>query len=168
MRDDRHRWAPPGAAEETHVLGEDRLTPVTGLRQTLISGPKVLREAVVGWPEVAEGEGYRLALRRDRVLEINGETRVPGWDADAQCAVSNADTLYAVFVLAGPGAFGLLQRGTEISLTTPSRSVARLFFGLPVLLYRRDDDTYRLHVPSAQSEALVHHLRSADAERRAG
>jgi hypothetical protein len=149
MRDDRAKWAPPGAARSRQALQGAVLTPVTGLRQTLLSGPRVLAPDDCGWPDIVRGATYRVALRRDRVLEIGGAAGTPGWDAAR-----------------GLAAFALLQRGTEITLGVPSRSVVRPLFGLSALVYRREAETFRLHVGAAQAEALVHLLCRADAARQ--
>lgn len=167
MRDDRHKWAP--LASGTVVdLRTATLTPVKLHRQTLISGPDVLRQTelpVVQWPDVIGRESYALSLRRDRVLMVNGAAIATGWDQAKSWAVSNASDAFAVFDLSGADAFDLLTRGAELSLDSPSNSVTRRLFGLDVMLYRAalPDPTYRLHVATAMQDALINHLSSAAA-----
>jgi len=159
------RWTAPGAAAQPQIWEGVTLTPVTGIGQTLISGPAVLQGTEGGWPGVVTGQTYRLALRRDRVLEVGGDACTPGWDRTQDAAFSDATGLYAVFDLEGPAAFDLLTRGTEVSLGVPSRSVARQLFGWDVLLYRRGAERFRLHIGPAHAEGLVHLLSRAQKER---
>ena len=164
MRDDRDLWAPAlGLAAPLALHGAD-LSAVSLMRQSLISRIASLPkdEPQIGWPDVVETDCYRLSLRRDRIVEINCEARPEGWDASRQQAVSDVTHGYSVFHLSGPNALGILKRGTEISLNTPSRSVARVLFGLDVWLYRFGaEDAFRLHVPRAFGEAMIAHLTRA-------
>lgn len=156
MRDDRHRWAPSGGGwPRFESEGLMILAPAAPTRQTLISGARVLAQFpdAVGWPDIASGNAYALSLRRDRVLLVNGPERPDGWDDDSGQAVSDVTDAYTVFDLTGPNALDLLKHGTEIGLHPPSRSVARMLFGVGVILYRhRTGDRFRLHVPRAQSQ----------------
>ena len=163
MRDDRHRWTEPGAPFQPINLGQATLCEVTGLRQTLISGTRVLKDApALGWPEIAPGTTYRIALRRDRVVEIGGPDHAEGWNASTSQASSDITDGFRIFELSGPLAFALLTRGTEISLDLPSASVVRRAFGLDLWLYRHGNDTtFRLHVARAYGEALISTLEAA-------
>lgn len=165
MRDDSHRWTPPRAPDAQIAGGDVTLRTVPGLRQTLISGPRVLRDVtvpLVEWPTVADGAHYALSLRRDRVLAVGGPERADGWDSARGWAVSDVSDGYAVLDLQGEGAFEVICRGTEISLEQPSRSVSRLFFGIGAIVYRYGSETeFRIHVASGQSEAMWHSLRMA-------
>lgn len=167
MRDDSRRWDVPRAADSVIALGAARLRPVALGRQTLLSGSKVRHQTglpLVEWPGAAPDGPCALGLRRDRVLLIEGPEMAEGWDARSARAVSDATDAYAVFDLAGPGAFDILRRGAELDLGTPSRSVARLLFGLEVFLYRMEaGETFRLHVARARAEALTGSLAAAGA-----
>lgn len=154
MRDDGRKWdAPPD--DDAPVVAEGlRLTHIIPARQTLISAPDVLsRFHAVGWPEVATGAACALCLRRDRVLEVDGPPRNEGWDG--RQAMTEVTDAYAVIQIEGPRALALCRRGTELSLSHPSRSVARQIFGLPVFLYRwQAEDRFRLHTPRGHGQAL--------------
>lgn len=157
MRDDTGRWDAPRADQPLDADGVS-LRPARIVRQVLVSGRHALRRTalpLVEWPNVAAPrDGLALCLRRDRVLEVDGPARTDGWDGEAGLAVSDVTDGLAVFDLGGPRAFDILRRGTEIGLDRPSRSVARVLFGLDVLIYRTDEDVFRLHVPRAAAEAL--------------
>ncbi|MEM6589631.1 MAG: hypothetical protein AAF641_14385 [Pseudomonadota bacterium] len=165
MRDDSQRWAPP----------RDRVVEVTAsgiairsfdiARLTMISGTRALTAtqlAIADWPNTVEGDSYAISLRRDRILEVNGPARPDGWDADQNLAICDVTDAYTQVEITGPAALSLLNRGTELDPNTPSRSAARLLFGLGVFLYRHGHfDTYRIHAGSAQDEALWHALTDA-------
>ena len=165
MRDDRHKWTPSGTFHDGFSIGDIVLSPVSLDRQVLMSGPQVLTQTdvpLVEWPEVCDDGSYALVLRRDRVLMVNGPETAEGWDDARSLAISDASDLYSVLELSGPGAVDVLKRGTEISLSHPSRSVVRRFFGLEVMLYRHGgDNTFRLHVARAHADALIGYLKSA-------
>lgn len=165
MRDDSARWDTPRDPAAAVDLGIAGLTPVQPIRQTLVSGPGILSKTdlpLVEWPGAAPEGAYALSLRRDRVLLVDGPELMEGWDEEKARAVSDASDAYAVFDLSGPGAFDILRRGAELRLDIPSRSVARMLFGLGVFLYRLEDRaTFRLHVARAQAEALVGSLGTA-------
>ncbi len=158
MRDDSGKWdrLPPVDAviDAPGVV----IRRVAVVRQVLISGPDVLAQVdgpMVEWPGVVEAESYALSLRRDRVLWVNGPEMAEGWDAARNWAVSDVSDGYEVIEIAGTGALALLCRGAEVSLDQPSRSVARLLFGLGAFLYRAGDvQTYRAHVGRAQAAAF--------------
>ncbi len=138
-------------------------------RQTLVSGAGARAGfterlgAPVGWPAPARGEAYALGLGRDRLLLVNDPALEDGWDARAGLAVSDMSGGYAVFGLRGPGIGAVLARAGEIDPTRPSRSVARLFLGLEVLLYWHEaapggEQALRLHVPACHAMTLVEAL----------
>ena len=158
MRDDRHRWAPPRDRTAQVTAPGLTITPARVDRLTLLSGPTVRQQTklpLVEWPGVAPKDSYALSLRRDRVLEVNGPEHLDGWDGARGQAVSNVTDGYAQVEITGANALSLLNRGADIDLSTPSRSVARLFFGFAVFLYRRaQEDTYRIHVSSAHEDAM--------------
>jgi len=154
MRDDGRKWdAPPEYSQPLTGAGV-RAARVWPQRQVLISAPDVLaRSEAAGWPGVVRGDSYALSLRRDRVLEVDGPPRDEGWDG--RQAVTEVTDAYAVIQIEGPQALALCRRGTELSLTHPSRSVARQMFGLPVFLYRwQTEDRFRLHTPRGYGQAL--------------
>ena len=164
MRDDRDLWAPALGLTVPLALPGAELSAAPLTRQTLISGvsASAMVEPSTGWPDIVDTTRYRLNRRRDRIVEINSEARAEGWDASRQQAVSDVTHGYSVFHLSGPNALGILKRGTEISLNTPSKSVARMLFGLDVWLYRFGaEDAFRLHVPRAFGEATIAHLTRA-------
>ncbi len=165
MRDDSKRWADlQGRSAGIEAPGLI-VKPLELARLTLVSSPKVLTQTklpLVEWPDVVTDAAYALSLRRDRVLEVNGPARRDGWDDKAGLAISDITDGYVQVELAGENALALLRRGTEIDLATPSRSVARLLFGMGVFVYRYGDETtYRLHAASAHGEALWHALEDA-------
>lgn len=169
MRDDRLKWPAPSSAPINVTLDDAVLSSVAEMRQTLISGPNVLRQLDVpvgAWPNPVIGESYALSLRRDRILQINGPKVALGWDDAKSLAVSDASDAYAVFELLGQGAFDVLKRGTEISLAVPSKSVTRRLFGLAVMVYRHEaEDRFRLHVARASADALVAQISAAAGHR---
>ena len=150
MRDDSHRWdasiSADMSADMSIVKDGLSIAAVALNRQTLISGPAVLTQVedqVVEWPGVAASAAYTLCLRRDRVLVVNGPDVADGWDVEEQLAISDVSDAY-------------------LSLTVPSRSVARMLFGLGVLLYRVGaKNRFRIHVASAQADALWKSLQTA-------
>ncbi|MEQ8293354.1 MAG: hypothetical protein RIA08_14210 [Roseovarius sp.] len=164
MRDDTALWDAPRDPAAPIDLGKAKLTRVQLTRQTLVSGPNVLQQTdlpLVDWPGAAPAGAYAAILRRDRVLLVNAPEAPDGWNDTAQQATSDVTDAYTVFDLTGD-ALPFLQRGAEITPDIPSRSVARLLFGLGVFLYRLDDGTtYRLHVPRAHAEALIQHFEKA-------
>ncbi|MEM8730039.1 MAG: hypothetical protein AAGF79_08975 [Pseudomonadota bacterium] len=168
MRDDRHRWDAPQRLDAPLESRGLRLSSLPLERQVFVSGPSVLTQMpvpVVAWPDPVFEDSYALALRRDRVLWVNGPEIADGWDPSSGQAVSNMSDGFEAYELSGEAAFELLKRGTEITLGEPSGSVIRLLFGLEVFVYRyRDEATYRLHVNAAQSDALIKHLRAACAQ----
>jgi|TARA_R110002072_G_scaffold19100_32_gene71242 sarcosine oxidase gamma subunit len=169
MRDDSHRWdasiSADMSADMSIVKDGLSIAAVALNRQTLISGPAVLTQVedqVVEWPGVAASAAYTLCLRRDRVLVVNGPDVADGWDVEEQLAISDVSDAYRAFDLEGPHAMEVLNRGAELSLTVPSRSVARMLFGLGVLLYRVGaKNRFRIHVASAQADALWKSLQTA-------
>lgn len=157
MRDDSHKWDVPPDYSAAIIRQGVAVTALAPPRQTLISGAAVLerhRDAL-GWPDIAQGDSYALCLRRDRVLLVGGPAMEDGWDGAQGLAVSDVSDGYAMFQIAGPAALALCRRGAELSLATPSRSVARAVFGFECLLYRWGDDaTCRVHVSRAHAQAL--------------
>ena len=164
MRDDRHKWEFLGNASLPLAVNNVTIALAPLKRQTLVSGTRVLQQFsdTVGWPDVAPGDDYALAIRRDRVLLIDhANVSQDGWHADLAQAVSDATDAYRVYDISGPNAFELLKRGGEMSWTVPSRSVARLLFGMGVFLYPHNDaQTFRLHVGRAQGQAMLQSLLS--------
>lgn len=75
---------------------------LTSPRQTIVSGTSVLHHfddtlgPAIGWPEIADGPSYAIALRRDRVLPVNGPGLADGWDDEAEHAISDMSGGYAV------------------------------------------------------------------------
>ncbi len=165
MRDDSQRWVPPRDRAVAVTAPGITVRSVDIARFTLISGPRALSEtrlAIADWPGIVEGDSYAISLRSDRILEVNGPARQDGWDADQNLAISDVTDAYRHIEIAGPAALSLLSRGTELDPNNPSRSAARLLFGLGVFLYRHgNSDTYRLHTGSAEDEALWHALTDA-------
>ncbi|MEO0372819.1 MAG: hypothetical protein AAF231_15290 [Pseudomonadota bacterium] len=177
MRDDSQRWAPPRDRTVEISAPGVRLRALDITRLTLISGRRACDATdlpFAAWPDLTSGDSYAIVLRRDRILEVNGPERPDGWDSKACLAISDATAAYCSVELSGPNAHALLNRGTDLDLATPSRSAARLLFGLGVFLYRHDGaDTYRIHTGTAQDEALWHaisdaacHLSTREAHRK--
>ena len=164
MRDDRNRWAAPINRYDPVTVGETQLQEVALTRQTLVSGPKVRETAapLIGWPDIVLTDRYALCLRRDRVLIVNGPEAPNGWDPAPQQAVSDVTDGYRAFDLTGSSGHDVLRRGAELELLPRSPSVARQVFGLGCFVYRvHRPDHFRLHVSSAQGEALCGHLLAA-------
>lgn len=162
MRDDSAKWAPAQGQEREPVSANgSRLALIQPDRQTLISGPfgqaltLVGLDSAVSWPTPASSDTYACRLRRDRILVINGPDLPDGWNDELGLAVSTMTDGYAVLELEGPNAMTVLRRGTEISIQEPSASVARRFFGYPVLIYGfKTDERFRIHVPRAFLDGL--------------
>lgn len=162
MRDDRHRWDVVDLDASKIEARGLLITAIDVGSQCLVSGPKVLRQKAptVKWPDVADGDTYTLSLRRDRVMCVGEPALADGWDDKKNQAVSDVGDAYVVFQLSGPNAIALLKRGTELRLDQPSKSVARMLFGLGLFLYRHgDEETYRLHVARAHGTAMWKSLR---------
>ncbi|QBY00890.1 hypothetical protein E2K80_09255 [Rhodophyticola sp. CCM32] len=164
MRDDRHKWdfIDDATLPLTAVGVTIALAPIQ--RQTLVSGPRILKQFkdASGWPDVVSQDPYALAIRRDRVLLVDHD-QVPqdGWHDDLEQAVSDATDAYSVYDISGPNAFELLKRGGEVSLAVPSRSVARLLFGMGVFLYPyKNPQSFRIHVGRAHGQAMLQSLLS--------
>ncbi|MEQ9240872.1 hypothetical protein [Roseovarius indicus] len=171
MRDDTALWDTPRNPAAPINLGPAKLTPVHLARQTLVSGPNVLTQTdlpLVDWPGAAPADAYAVTLRRDRLLLVNAPETPDGWNEATRQASSDVTDAYTVFDLTGD-ALPLLRRGAEITPDIPSRSTARLLFGLGVFLYRMEDaKTYRLHVPRAHAEGLVTHFEKAASHLNSG
>ena len=167
MRDDSKRWPPPRDPSEVIEAPGLSIKKLSVERLILLSGPRALHQTklpLAEWPGIQTGDSLALVLRRDRVIEVNGPTRADGWDSKAALATSDVTDGYAQVELSGANALNLLRRGTELDPKTPSRSTARLCFGLVVSLYRfGDENTFRMQVSSAQDEALWHALKDAAA-----
>ena len=162
MRDDSAKWTLIDIANVALDGPGVALRPVHLARQTLVSGVgaqscfQAELGAPVGWPEPARGAAYAVSLRRDRVLLVDGPALEDGWDAARGLAVSDMSGAYAVFDLSGPRIGEILARGGEIDPAQPSRSAARRFAGLGVILYHRDTaDRLRFHVLAGHAQALV-------------
>lgn len=182
MRDDTQRWAAPVWTQpllQSELQSEMQsglqpgsvsplqapnvsVVPVQLQRQAIISGVSVVAQAAaLSWPEVTQDTHYRVCLRRDRVLCINGEDRADGWDSDRQEAYSDMSHAFSVMDIGGSDALKVLQRGTELFLEEPSRSCVRQLFGYEAIVYRVQASTYRLHVSSADVESIWAHLRES-------
>ncbi|WP_109565835.1 hypothetical protein [Jannaschia seohaensis] len=150
---------------EPVAFGGTILSRIRPERQTLVSGPGVLSHPgppQIGWPEIGPEGPVALRLRRDRVLLVDGPVMAEGWDAATGCAVTDMGSGLAVLQIKGPAAFDIVGRGAELSLDTPSRSVARLVFGLEVALYRHGQaDRIRLHVDRSLTGTLWAALQDA-------
>lgn len=161
MRDDRHKWHALNSFSHPLTAPGVTITRIAAKRQTVISGPRVLTQqpAALGWPDIARGESYSLALRRDRLLIVNGDPLRDGWHANDQLAVSDATDAYMILQLEGPGALEILKQGAALDPARASASTARLLFGIGVLIYRYEhENCFRLHVPSAMAQALWQNL----------
>lgn len=162
MRDDSHKWTPPfvaGARLQSHDV---TIAPHRFERLTLVSGTAVRTGAelpIIGWPDMAPAGSYAVSLRRDRILEVNGPARADGWDDTAALAISDMTDGYQAFTISGGAAMDFLSRGAPVSIDHPSRSAARLIFGLPGILYRDTQDSFILMVGRAQAAALWHAFR---------
>lgn len=163
MRDDSQRWAPAEMPSDPITGVGVQINVLPWARHVLMSGANVLQHCkmpLASWPDVIDGETYGLTLRRDRVIIVNGPLVADGWDADTGQAVSDMSDGYRVIEITGERAFDLLKRGTELDLNAPSRSVARMLFGIEALIYRHGNpDRFRLHVGVARFDAMVEHVR---------
>lgn len=161
MRDDSKNWPIAAPLSDPITTPEIRVEQITLSRQTLVSGTAGLSHfnatlgPAIGWPEVALGPSYAVALRRDRVLLIDGPVLADGWHDDGDLAVSDMTSGYAVFELTGSALMRVLQHGTEITRDLPSASAARSFAGFPVIIYHFGTiDAARIHVPAAHTTAF--------------
>ncbi|WP_323778845.1 hypothetical protein [Leisingera sp.] len=165
MRDDSENWDAPQPSGYVHQANGITLAPATLTRQTLLSGPRVLAQTeqpIASWPDIVTAQSYALPIRRDRVLLVNGSAVPEGWQDDICQAVSDASDAYSVFDISGKNALEVLRRGAELNLGIPSRSVARTLFEFEVFLYRYETEiSFRIHVASGQSEALLKFLTVA-------
>ncbi|MEB8385637.1 hypothetical protein OO012_00230 [Rhodobacteraceae bacterium KMM 6894] len=163
MRDDSNKWDIPQPTNYEYTENGITLASVPLARQTLISGPNILTQTeppIAAWPDIVTSDCYALPIRRDRVLLVNGPPLSQGWHDETRQAVSDASDAYAVFDINGERSLEVLKRGAELSLNVPSRSVARILFGLGVFLYRYDNESrFRIHVASGQTEALIRSLK---------
>lgn len=159
MRDDSKKWDPSGVWGAIETADGLTVSPIQLARQTLISGCDVLAQTqhpVAVWPDIVTAETYALPLRRDRILLVNGPFTAEGWHEDSAQAVSDASDGYAVFEMSGKSAVAALRRGTELRFDVQSGSVARMLFGLNVLLYRFGaDDRFRIHIARSQADTLL-------------
>ena len=158
MRDDTQSWDAPPTDPITLTGDGVTVTQITGLCQTLVSGPSALTHfgPAIGWPDPVNSDRYAVALRRDRALLINSPDLTDGWDGTARLAISDMTGAFDILEFTGPAAIDLLRRGTDLALDAPSRSAARLFAGFEVILYRNGDaETFRLHVQRGHSQALA-------------
>ncbi len=163
MRKDNDNWDAP--ATDHRVVSADQLsvTQVHPDRQTLISGINangLTHLELVGWPGIASADSYALVLRRDRILEVNGQHRADGWDDASQCAISDVTDGLAAFEITGQLALPILKRGGFIDPSMPSPSVARQCFGQSVFLYQAKPDIFRLHVTRCYAQAMRQLFRS--------
>ena len=78
---------------------------------------------------------YALAMRRDRMLVVNGPMLQDGWH-DSGYAVSDMSSAHVAFEFEGSATMDLLSRGTEIDFNNKSAGVARRFRDLDILLYQ--------------------------------
>ncbi|WP_342077316.1 hypothetical protein [Yoonia sp. SS1-5] len=161
MRNDTDRWAATTVGQKAPAsFAGVTMSHVTGLEQTLISGPRaaalshVQLTSAIGWPDCATGERYAVSLRRDRVLAIGFACGRFGWNDEAGLAISQMSQGYGVVDLTGPDALPILQTGTELSPKTPSASAVRLWHGYDLIVYALGhNDGFRLHIPAALLEA---------------
>ncbi|MEE4237677.1 MAG: hypothetical protein V2I51_13240 [Anderseniella sp.] len=166
MRDDSRNWKVVEC--EVNISGSEvTLERVRPSRQTLVSGVAALTHfedtlgTAVGWPEAAQGSSYAVALRRDRVLLVNGPALDCGWHDHPELAVTDMTGGYTVFDLCGADALQVVKRGTAINPDLPSRSAARIFGGLGVILYHiSNQERFRFHVGSAYVPAFVQTVQS--------
>lgn len=164
MRDDSRFWQAVAHDIDVTVSGLTFRWVAVG-RQTLVSGVTALRcfedtlGTAVGWPEPATEPGYAVALRRDRVLLVDGPVLACGWHDDPGLAVTDMTGGYAVFDLWGADRMQILKRGMAINPDLPSRSAARLFGGLGVIVYTLSgatgEERLRFHVGRSHAPALV-------------
>jgi hypothetical protein len=167
MRNDTGNWTAIPALDVPQGTADFTFQAATLLRQTMVSGTSVLRNfskacgPAMGWPDIALGGGYCIALRRDRVLLVNGPELADGWHAEAGHAVSDMTGGYAVFEIWGERAIEGLKRGADLNPAIPSRSALRRFGGLDVILYRFEEQSrFRLHCDRAQRDAVRLTLQS--------
>lgn len=165
MRDDSEKWDAPQPTGYLHTANGITLAPATVTQQVLFSGPSVLAQTeqpIASWPDIVTAHSYGLSIRRDRVLLVNGLAMSEGWHDDTCQAVSDTSDAYAVLDISGERSLEVLKRGAELNLGVPSKSVARILFGLGVFLYRYDtENRFRIHVAGGHAEALVRSLQVA-------
>lgn len=163
MRNDTTNWDAPHARDAAITAPGITIQQVQLKRQTTVSGVDVLHYfcPATGWPDVARGPSYAVALRRDRVLLLDGPPLTDGWNDKTGHAVSDMTGGYAVIDLSGEAVHDVLKRGADINPNIRSGSAARLFAGIGVILYHFDAPMrLRLHVSAAQRDTLWQTLES--------
>lgn len=127
-----------------------RITPVTGLHQTLVSG------ALDAWSRHSRiprtdppgiDRDYAIGIARDRVLAV---TRGPantcvGWHAEGFAVTPIHDGLLVLDIV-GLGLADLLCRAMTVPLPENGASAAVRFADLDGIAYRMPDEGMRLHV----------------------
>ncbi len=160
MRNDNERFSAPYAefvALESSVLS---FRPITGLRQTEISGDLAKARSDHKLPIPTCGAGtktsatYALAMRRDRMLVVNGPMLQDGWH-DSGYAVSDMSSAHVAFEFEGSATMDLLSRGTDIDFNNKSAGVARRFRGFDILLYQANCGvSVRLHIGHGHADTF--------------
>ncbi len=153
MRNDTARWPDPRGLPERIEAEGLAIAPLPARPMAMISGPVDAALALYGklhawgWPDVIRDGAVALSLRRDRILMLGADEIREGWDGRRGLAISDVSGAWEGLELHGPRAFEVLRMGTEISLDIPSASVARLFSGVELLLWRAGEQRFRLLVP---------------------
>ncbi|MEL6640424.1 MAG: hypothetical protein AAFP98_03770 [Pseudomonadota bacterium] len=160
MRNDTHKWTAPSPL--TRTVAGLRCIEVHPLAQHWLSGPDVLgrfADNLITWPTPITQDKYVLSLRRDRVMVVGGLDLPDGYHAATGLAVTDISDAYQVIDISGPAAFAHLQRGAEVRVDQPSRSVQRRMFGCDVMLCCLDAESgFRIHVPRAFAQSFVEQL----------
>lgn len=160
MRNDSHRWTPPGPL--SRAAKDIVVTEVPMAHQHIVSGHNVSQQfadRAIAWPDQIAGESYVLLLRRDRVLVVGQTDLVPGYASGTGLAITDVTDAYVALDLTGAGAFATLCRGAELRPDQPSRSVVRRIFGCDVMLCKSHKGSgFRIHAPRALSQAFVEML----------
>ena len=158
MRDDAGKWDSVSSNRAVLSVHDVSIMQIQPQRQTMISAVAAMEQtplSLVTWPGRIANNEYALVLRRDRILEVNGPERIYGWDESNACAVSDMTCGYSVLSVSGTSALPLLSRGGFVDVDEASGSVARVLFGMHVLLYQHNkQDQFSLHVGSAELHSL--------------
>lgn len=158
MRDDAGKWDSVSGNRAVLSAHDVSITQIQPQRQTIISAVAAMEQTslpLAAWPGRIAHHEYALVLRRDRILEVNGPKRNYGWDESNASAVSDMTCGYGVLCVSGTSALPLLSRGGFVDVDEASGSVARVLFGMHVLLYQhKKQDQFRIHVGSAELHSL--------------
>lgn len=154
MHDRGQFWSPAPDWTTARIEGDGySVRRVLDFGQTLVSGDlgAAFAELMRGLPEiglwsVAQAEPFAVRIGRDRALLVSPGplAAAPGWRNGY--VATPCDDAYAILEISGVSLREIVAEGTAVNIEAGSRSVAVLFAGVTVFLYRIGPETARLHV----------------------